>query len=420
LGIKVKFPQLNVYSNFFDNANSVFNSYTDLRTVPQKDVQKIIQYVDKIRAVCVAIQGLDSLASIVQLGDFFLNGEISKDIAKLNKLVKPEKLLPFLKSVQQTCLNIENICKNILGFVGKAQSLIRILTLLVSYLTKFANLILKILPIPNQFTYVGFTNTLSDVLQKVLDAANKFVKRLNQLNNLLLLVVGLIEELIIKIDEVLQYIKIMIVNIESCQNADPEVTNQLKQVAKDLEESKKLLSDFRQNYLDKKKSDNTTYGDKNSSYSIRVLTEELTDPNITLKRRYGIAVDKYGAMVVESTPTFASDTSIIIGEVKLLLVSKGFVHSELTVLNSESVSIINESMNFLQGDSIDTNFETPDNQFLDAPDNENEDKGLGLNAFVNKLPGGKKLRKRMKKMMLQMLQNAQPSLDKDKNALATK
>jgi hypothetical protein len=42
---------------------------------------------------------------------------------------------------------------------------------------------------------------------------------------------------------------------------------------------------------------------------------------------------------------------------------------------------------------------------LDAPDNENEEIGLGLNAFANNLPGGKRLRKRMRKMMASSLQN---------------
>ena len=31
------------------------------------------------------------------------------------------------------------------------------------------------------------------------------------------------------------------------------------------------------------------------------------------------------------------------------------------------------------------------NSGLDSPDNENENDGLGLNAFMNKLPGGKNL-----------------------------
>ena len=38
-------------------------------------------------------------------------------------------------------------------------------------------------------------------------------------------------------------------------------------------------------------------------------------------------------------------------------------------------------------------------EYMDTPDNEDENDGLGLNAFVNKLNGGKRLRKRIKESM---------------------
>jgi hypothetical protein len=47
---------------------------------------------------------------------------------------------------------------------------------------------------------------------------------------------------------------------------------------------------------------------------------------------------------------------------------------------------------------------------LDGPDNENEENGLGLNAFANNLPGGKKLRKRMRKLMADSVQNLKTDL----------
>ena len=413
------FPQLSVFSNFFNNANGFFSRFTDLRSVPQKDIQKIISYVDKIRSICVAIQGLDSLAAIVQLGDTFLNGQISQDIAKLNKLVKPERLIPTLKSIQQTCVNIQNICKVIIGYIGFGQTLIRILTSIVDFFNKFKSLILLILPIPNIFTSVGVTNTLSDVTQdKVTKGINNFISRLNQINQVLYIMIGLVDYILIKIDEIIGYIQIMIINLESCKNADPSVTQDLKKAIKDLENSRTILSDFKKNYEKNKNAKNTTYGDKVNQYKIDVLTEQLTDPAIQLKRRYGVALDKYGAVVVESTPTFASDTSIIVGEVKLLLVSKGLVNTGMSQLSSYDINTINESLNFLDDPNIsfdmeNFNLDITNTGSMDDPNNENEDTpGLNLNAFINKLPGGKKLRKRMRAMMLKTLQDSSKSMNK--------
>jgi hypothetical protein len=50
------------------------------------------------------------------------------------------------------------------------------------------------------------------------------------------------------------------------------------------------------------------------------------------------------------------------------------------------------------------------NNGLDAGNNENENDGVGINAFVNKLQGGKKLRERMRKMMKQNSDKLKTSL----------
>ena len=42
---------------------------------------------------------------------------------------------------------------------------------------------------------------------------------------------------------------------------------------------------------------------------------------------------------------------------------------------------------------------------MDSADNENEDVGIGLNAFVNKLPGGRRLRNRVRKAVAQNATN---------------
>ena len=73
-------------------------------------------------------------------------------------------------------------------------------------------------------------------------------------------------------------------------------------------------------------------------------------------------------------------------------------------MNSQDLNTIEESLNFLEDDNISIDDMTNLDDGLDSPDNENEDSGLGLNAFVNKLSGGKKLRKRMRKIMAQQTQ----------------
>jgi hypothetical protein len=105
---------------------------------------------------------------------------------------------------------------------------------------------------------------------------------------------------------------------------------------------------------------------------------------------------------VQSTATFASDDSIIVNEVKLLLSAGGFVNKSLSGMSSSDMAIVLESINYLGDETItidDIDLSSIADTTIDPSDNENEEVGLGLNAFVNNLPGGKKLKKRIRKSM---------------------
>ena len=133
-------------------------------------------------------------------------------------------------------------------------------------------------------------------------------------------------------------------------------------------------------------------------YAIKIVTEQVVDEGINLRRRYGIARDTNGYIVVQSTPTFASLDLIIINEVKALLVSKGLVSSNLSSLSSEDQVTILEAARFLGEDEIGL-----DNIELSGSDIqtiEEQDSELGINTFINNLPGGRALRKRIRDKMI--------------------
>ncbi len=75
----------------------------------------------------------------------------------------------------------------------------------------------------------------------------------------------------------------------------------------------------------------------------------------------------------------------------------GLVQPTLSNITSTSLAVIAESLNYLDNNDVlqdDLNIQVTEN--LDTPDNQNEDLGTGLNAFINNLPGGKRLRKRVR------------------------
>ena len=403
------FPQIQAYNSFLENVFGFFNKFSDFSNLPIKDIDKIRSYIDKTRGVLVAVQALDpkNPGSLIGLGITFLSPKIQQDIDKLNKIVNPERLLPFVKNIQAVCLNVQNTVKFVLSIIRRAQNVISTAVRVVRIMQIVRRFIyLLLVALPNMFLTVGINQAFSDGLKKIEDLLNKILNALNQLNGILVRIILSIEYIISQIEAILGHLRTIILNLESCNNADPEIVKQLKEVASSLENDLKTLKDFKNNYESKKYGKDSTFGDKRNKYNIQIITEQLSDEGISLKRRYGIALDKNGALVASSTPTFASDDSIIVNEVKLILVSKKLVNPEVSELSTESISVINESLNFLEDDDLalsddlfdfNTNFDFENQDSLDDPDNENEEKGIGLNAFANKLPGGKKLRERVRK-----------------------
>jgi hypothetical protein len=89
-------------------------------------------------------------------------------------------------------------------------------------------------------------------------------------------------------------------------------------------------------------------------------------------------------------PTADSDTGLYFD------VSSRRVHRPYSIKEEE---IINDVKSYLYDDdiSMDIDYKTDSEETqLDSPDNENDNDGIGLNAFINKLNGGKAFRKRVR------------------------
>jgi hypothetical protein len=154
------------------------------------------------------------------------------------------------------------------------------------------------------------------------------------------------------------------------------------------------------------------------SYDIRVVEEEVKDPSIRNKRRRGIALNQRGEIVVQSDLTFATNTSLIIAEVKQLLVAQKLVLPSLGSIDATNLSTISDSVNYLDNNDVMQDDLTAPLTAQDLPDNLNENEGLGLNAFVNNLKGGRKLRQRTRAALAAGATSAKEQIDKEKTAAA--
>ncbi len=240
-----------------------------------------------------------------------------------------------------------------------------------------------------------------------------WAKILKEINAFLAVVVSFIRYLLANTNELITRLQILIIKLEACDHTkDSDVLQELKNTVTDLQNLEEQLAIYITAIDTRTNSNESSFGD----YTIRVIDEEVVDQSIQNKRRRGIALDKNGAIVVQSDLTFATNTTVIIEEVKQKLVSSGLVQPALGALTTDQAAIIAESLGYLEDTDIPDEDLSLDMYDLDSPENEDEDSGLGLNAFINKLKGGKRLRRRTKRALAEQKQqlaksvaNADPS-----------
>ena len=394
--IASKFPQLDIINATLENYFGEFNKYTDFRQIPSENIQKLVSLIDKVRNICVLIQGLNTPAAALSFVDsVFPNVDLKNQLQRLNNLIPVEKLSPFLNTVVKNLQKVQSICNVFSSFINFGQRIISIGVNVVKALKAIVAFI-KALPIPLVFQVQGVVHTIDDVLQNiVIKFLNKILEVLDQIGVLLQLCANVVEELSIGLYRIISVLSTMIDRLKVCTSKDEKLVEDMEIQRDNLLSTANEFESFVDNYKNNEKTSNNSVGE----YIIQIVTEQVVDDAINLRRRYGIAQKLNGPIVARSQPTFASEDQIIINEVKQILATLGLIKPEsLSSFSIEEAKTIEEALKFLSDNEVTITDVTFDNG-LDAPDNEDENSELGLNAFVNKLNGGKKLRKKMREAM---------------------
>jgi hypothetical protein len=399
--IKNNFPQTSQFNNFIEDSVRWLSDRLTISNADKENIDKFRKKVAAVRQICVLIQGLSSPASLVALALRALPPETYDAIDKLGvDNIDPDKLNRVVSQIAKALKPVIAVLKETVKALRGIQSLIRILVIAVKIFKIILNFLL-ILPLPNMTTTAGVTTTQAAKYQKLLKKSEIIIRILNSINKIVAIIVSLLEGITSAIDLLLSNLKQIVDNLMSCDRneASNPVMTSIQNDILEIEQSNNEIKAFTENYRNKQSIKNKSY----FGYTIEILTEKIADPAVQLTvrpRRFGIAIDGGGIAVVQSTATFASDDNIIISEVKLLLIQKNLIKNPVGLFTDAELNVITDSLLIL-GDNSITLDDIVDENYIDSPDNEDENDGLGLNAFINKLKGGKKLRERIKKSMSQ-------------------
>ena len=390
-------PGLGGSLNFMDDFIGYVNQYTDYRNINNEDLQTILRKINQVRSVCVTIQILD-FKNLVFAALEFLGVDVRAQIQKLSKVLDPTKLLPTIKQISNQVNAFVKIAQKIYNIISQVQFIIKILIVLLKVLKFLVKFFLGNV-LPTLFLTMGVVAILEKARAAAELAIEKAIKRLEQINSLMSALLALVRYILANAIELLVKLEILIAKLEGCEAMkDSPVLDDLKASYQNLKDIKEQLEAYVANYEGKTSPNNAQFG----GYSIRVVDEELTDPTIQNKRRRGIALDANGVLVAQSDLTFATNTSIIIQETKLKLASQGLIAPQFSTFADPDLAIVFEAAQYLENDDVlseDFNFDSLVDDNIDPPDGSDESKGIGLNAFINNLSGGRRLRKRVRTAM---------------------
>lgn len=408
-------PMLGANINVIDNFIRSTNKYTDYTQITNEDVVKLTQTINTLRAVCVTIQNLNFKTGIVLAGNF-LSIDVRNELQELSKFMNPLKLIPTLKQINSTIQSFIRIAQKVQNVINLGQFLIKLVLLLVKVF-RFLLYYFGILPIPMMYFTYGAQSKITDIKDAAKDNVSGLARVLNGLNALLSITTIFVRYLLTNTVEIQRRLQILLLNLEVCESMqNSDVLDELRKTSEALRLLETQLGEYIQMYDSKTNPETAVFG----TYDIRVVDEQVADPSVTNKRRRGIALDQNGFIVTQSDLTFATDSTIIINEVKLKLMAAGLVQPNYATIDGTNLAIISESLNYIDNNDIlqdDLNIETFENR--DTPDNLDESQGLGLNAFLNNLSGGRRLRKRVRSALASASSQVASQINAEKQAATT-
>lgn len=392
-------PQLTQSNNFIKDFNRKLDKTILSEDIPIKEIQLILSQIRKVRTILALIVGINSFRDALGAVQTATGLNIAKQEDNLQKLISFDKLIPIIKTIINTVDVANQMGQKILKFIKIILIYIKIQTIILKVLKKIVKLFNK-LPLPLAFAMFGIVSTIEGGKTVILKQIDDRLDRLSQLNSVVELVYLTVQNITIKFQYINTQLQILQNNMQVCNQTDnspiiDELDSSRKRILKTIEDLDKFSSKYDQAI----NLNQNIFG----GFILKIQEEEIVDNGIKYKRRRGIALDSNGILLEQTDLTFATDTNIIIEELKLKLNNKGLIQS--TGDTDSGYPDLDELSKDIALDSdipdIDDDNEA-DAEYLSI---QNE-----LNTMIDTIKGASKLKKRVRQNISKEVNNTKDSI----------
>jgi hypothetical protein len=400
-------PGLGGALSALDDFIGTINQYSDYRNIPNEDLQKLLDNIALVRSICVTIEGLDFKSALTLAGNL-LGIDIAAQIQKLSDFINPTQIIPTLKEINNAIRGFIKIGQQVRGMLSLGQFIIKI-ALVFNKVFKFVIQFIINAPIPAMSQTTSSISRLESAKFKAKDETDGITRILRAVNAFLSVLLVFIRYLVTNANELLRRLDIILTNLEFCEAMkDSDVLAELKNTRKDLVTLRDQLLEYLDDYDSKTNPDTARFG----VYDIRIIEEELTDRGITNKRRRGVALAPNGEVVTQSDLTFATNPTVIIGEVQQKLLALGLVSTGQGLIDAATLDVVAQSINFLDSNDI---AENDLNINASAQDSAAAVQDANISDFLGGLPGGEQFKQKSRSTTAGYAKDGQTQVAKEKS-----
>lgn len=266
------------------------------------DIGKVLGTLNEVKSSLKIIENLTSPADLVNIT------RAGQQVQKLQEVLNPSKLIPSLNALLVSVEGAARLLNLINNNLKKLAGLVKTLSRIISILKKVL-LVIKNIPIPARFVLVSTINALQDIARRLDKQLDKAEASLKELNLFLQSISKTVNDITILINVIIESLKKLLDKLKACAK-----TKDLPVVAKTETLIVNLTTVNNEIIASIQTPDPKSVIYK--GFKLTILTEEVTDEGITLRRRFGIATNTQGIVKVQTDLTYATLDEIIYNELR--------------------------------------------------------------------------------------------------------